>query len=220
MSRRLSRTQGVAAVAALAAAVAPAFAAAQVPVTEEVPCRGNEAICTANVSLKGGASNKPVMLMLPGTDLKIRAVNGVPSSLQGAFLRSKGTYSLGGSAYSFTFSAVGSIDSGYMSMTFTNPQRPQGRVPKAVTCLGGERVCTAHISLRGGADDKRIQVKLPGTNLKLAARVPTPPATRKLFSMSDGDYSLGGSVYTFTLDTDRSFGKGAWLALTFRDPAR
>ena len=217
MSRRLSRTQGVAAAAVLATAVAPALAAAQVT---EVPCRGNEAICTANVSLTGGASNKPVMLMLPGTDLKIRAVNGVPSSLQGAFVRSKGTYSLGGSAYSFTFSAVGSIDSGYMSMTFTNPQRPQGRVPKSVTCLGGERVCTAHISLRGGADDKRIQVKLPGTNLKLAARVPTPPATRKLFSMSDGDYSLGGSVYTFTLDTDRSFGKGAWLALTFRDPAR
>jgi len=217
MSRRLSRTQGVAAAAVLATAVAPALAAAQVT---EVPCRGNEAICTANVSLTGGASNKPVMLMLPGTDLKIRAVNGVPSSLQGAFVRSKGTYSLGGSAYSFTFSAVGSIDSGYMSMTFTNPHRPQGRVPKSVTCLGGERVCTAHISLRGGADDKRIQVKLPGTNLKLAARVPTPPATRKLFSMSDGDYSLGGSVYTFTLDTDRSFGKGAWLALTFRDPAR
>jgi hypothetical protein len=207
----------VAAAAVLATAVAPALAAAQVT---EVPCRGNEAICTANVSLTGGASNKPVMLMLPGTDLKIRAVNGVPSSLQGAFVRSKGTYSLGGSAYSFTFSAVGSIDSGYMSMTFTNPHRPQGRVPKSVTCLGGERVCTAHISLRGGADDKRIQVKLPGTNLKLAARVPTPPATRKLFSMSDGDYSLGGSVYTFTLDTDRSFGKGAWLALTFRDPAR
>lgn len=217
MSRRLSRTQGVAAAAVLATAVAPALAAAQVT---EVPCRGNEAICTANVSLTGGASNKPVMLMLPGTDLKIRAVNGVPSSLQGAFVRSKGTYSLGGSAYSFTFSAVGSIDSGYMSMTFINPHRPQGRVPKSVTCLGGERVCTAHISLRGGADDKRIQVKLPGTNLKLAARVPTPPATRKLFSMSDGDYSLGGSVYTFTLDTDRSFGKGAWLALTFRDPAR
>ena len=207
----------MAAAAVLATAVAPALAAAQVT---EVPCRGNEAICTANVSLTGGASNKPVMLMLPGTDLKIRAVNGVPSSLQGAFVRSKGTYSLGGSAYSFTFSAVGSIDSGYMSMTFTNPHRPQGRVPKSVTCLGGERVCTAHISLRGGADDKRIQVKLPGTNLKLAARVPTPPATRKLFSMSDGDYSLGGSVYTFTLDTDRSFGKGAWLALTFRDPAR
>jgi hypothetical protein len=217
MSRRLSKTKGVAAAAALAAAVTPALAAAQVT---EVPCRGNEAICTANVSLKGGASNKPIMLMLPGTDLKIRAVNGVPSSLQGAFLRSKGTYSLGGSAYSFTFSAVGSIDSGYMSMTFTNPQRPQGRVPRAVTCLGGERVCTAHISLRGGADDKRIQVKLPGTNLKLAARVPTPPATRTLFAISDGDYSLGGSVYTFTLDTDRSFGKGAWLALTFRDPAR
>jgi hypothetical protein len=217
MRRTSIRSATIAAGVGLAAAVAPALAAAQVT---EVPCRGNEAICTANVSLKGGASNKPVMLMLPGTDLKIRAVNGVPSSLQGAFLRSKGTYSLGGSAYSFTFSAVGSIDSGYMSMTFTNPQRPQGRVPRAVTCLGGERVCTAHISLRGGADDKRIQVKLPGTNLKLAARVPTPPATRKLFSVSGGDYSLGGSVYTFTLDTDRSFGKGAWLALTFRDPAR
>jgi len=217
MRRTSIRSATIAAGVGLAAAVAPALAAAQVT---EVPCRGNEAICTANVSLKGGASNKPVMLMLPGTDLKIRAVNGVPSSLQGAFLRSKGTYSLGGSAYSFTFSAVGSIDSGYMSMTFTNLQRPQGRVPRAVTCLGGERVCTAHISLRGGADDKRIQVKLPGTNLKLAARVPTPPATRKLFSVSGGDYSLGGSVYTFTLDTDRSFGKGAWLALTFRDPAR
>jgi len=217
MRRTSIRSATIAAGVGLAAAVAPALAAAQVT---EVPCRGNEAICTANVSLKGGASNKPVMLMLPGTDLKIRAVNGVPSSLQGAFLRSKGTYSLGGPAYTFTFSAVGSIDSGYMSMTFTNPQRPQGRVPRAVTCLGGERVCTAHISLRGGADDKRIQVKLPGTNLKLAARVPTPPATRKLFSVSGGDYSLGGSVYTFTLDTDRSFGKGAWLALTFRDPAR
>jgi hypothetical protein len=188
---------------------------------EDVRCLGTEAVCTANVELDGGASNEKVMVQLPGTALKLRATTPVPASLKGAFSASGGRYTTGGSVYQFTLNAVGSITDGYASMTFTNPARPQSGPAARVRCLGGDDVCTAHVSLRGGASNKRIRVLLPGTDLKLAsgARAVTPASSRGAYSIGRGSYSEGGSVYAFTLNAVGSLGKGAWLALTFRDPS-
>ena len=201
-------------VALVGLAVAPATLLA----SHQVNCLGTEAVCTANVDLAGGASNDKVTINLPGTALKLRTTTPAPSSLKGAFSASGGTYTTGGSVYQFTLNAVGSITSGYASMTFTNPQHPQGNVPGTVKCLGNDRVCTAHISLKGGASNKKVTVQLPGTDLKLAqgAKAVTPASVKGAYGMSGGKYTTGGSVYQFTLNAVGSIGKGSWLALTFR----
>lgn len=187
---------------------------------EQERCLGTEAVCTANVDLDGGASNEKVMVDLPGTQLKLRATTPVPSSLKGAFSASKGRYTTGGSVYQFTLNAVESISNGYASMTFTNPARPQSGPASTVRCLGDDDVCTAHVSLKGGASNKRIKVMLPGTDLKLAsgARAVTPASSKGAYSIGRGSYSMGGSAYSFTLNAVGSLGAGAWLAMTFRDP--
>ncbi len=186
---------------------------------ENVRCLGTEAVCTANVELDGGASNERVLVQLPGTALRLRATTPVPASLKGAFRATGGSYTTGGSVYRFTLNAVGSITDGYASMTFTNPSRPQSGPASTVRCLGDDDVCTAHVSLRGGASNKRIKVMLPGTDLKLAsgARAVTPASSRGAYSIGRGSYSVGGSVYSFTLNAVGSLGRGSWLALTFRD---
>lgn len=182
-----------------------------------VACRGTEAICTANVPLAGGASNEKVQVQLPGTALKLRTTTAAPPSVRGAFSADAGTYSLGGSLYTFNLNAVESITAGWASMTFTNPARPQAGPAASVRCLGTEKVCTAHISLKGGASNKVIKVALPGTNLTLAngARAYMPKSAKGAYSLSGGTYTTGGSIYQFKLNAVGSLGTGAWLALTF-----
>ncbi|MBM3635122.1 MAG: hypothetical protein FJW99_07535 [Actinobacteria bacterium] len=201
-------------VALVGIAIAPATLLA----SHDVNCLGTEAVCTANVNLAGGASNDKVTVELPGTQLKLRATTPAPSSLKGAFSATGGTYTTGGSVYQFTLNAVGSITSGYASMTFTNPQRPQGGVPGMVKCLGDDNVCTANISLKGGASNKLVKVQLPGTDLKLSrgAKAVVPATNKGAYGMSGGKYTTGGSIYQFSLNAVESIGKGSWLALTFR----
>ena len=200
------------------AAVGLIAAPATLMAASSVKCLGTEAVCTANVPLAGGASNSKVEVQLPGTALKLRATTPAPSSLKGAFSASKGKYTLGGSLYSFTLNAVESIDQGYASMTFTNASRAQAGPAASVRCLGGEAVCTAHVSLRGGASNKVVKVQLPGTDLKLAngAKVAVPGQAKGAYSMSKGKYPTGGSVYQFTLNAVGANPRGYWLALTFR----
>jgi hypothetical protein len=82
-------------------------------------------------------------------------------------------------------------------------------------CRGGESSCTATFSLAGGASNKRLTVELPGTNLKLVAHSVTPPWVAGAYSLSRGAYSLGGSVYTTTLNAVQSIPRGAKLRLEF-----
>lgn len=82
-------------------------------------------------------------------------------------------------------------------------------------CRGGERACTATFSLAGGASDKRLVVHLPGTNLKLVAHSVTPHWIAGAYALSRGGYSLGGSVYTTTLNAVQSIPRGAKLRLEF-----
>lgn len=82
-------------------------------------------------------------------------------------------------------------------------------------CRGGDSTCLATFSLAGGASNKRLTVELPGTNMKLVAHVVTPHWVAGAYSLSSGRYSLGGSVYTTTLNAVQSIPRGAKLKLEF-----
>ena len=82
-------------------------------------------------------------------------------------------------------------------------------------CRGGESSCTATFSLTGGASNKKLTVQLPGTNLKLVAHSVTPHWVAGAYSLSRGAFSLGGSVYTTTLNAVQSIPGGAKLRLEF-----
>jgi hypothetical protein len=82
-------------------------------------------------------------------------------------------------------------------------------------CTGGATTCTATFSLAGGASNKRLTVELPGTNLKLVSHSVTPHWVAGAYSLSRGAYSLGGSVYTTTLNAVQSIPRGAKLKLSF-----
>lgn len=82
-------------------------------------------------------------------------------------------------------------------------------------CRGGEQSCTATFSLGGGASNKRLTVQLPGTNLKLVGHSVSPHWVAGAYSLSRGAYSLGGSVYTTTLNAVQSIPRGAKLRLEF-----
>jgi hypothetical protein len=103
------------AVASVAAA-APADGAAA---ARTVQCRGTDDVCRARVSLAGGASNERVVIRLTDTDLRLVSSRPNRSYLRGAYLVSNGRFRLGGSLYTFTLNAVGSIRVGsFLTFTF------------------------------------------------------------------------------------------------------
>ncbi len=106
----------LAALLALTAAIAvPALAAGHAT----VKCKGMGTSCHAKIGLKGGASNKTVTVKLPGTGwTKQPAVHVSKKSLKGAYSLTGGTFSHNGSVYTATLSAVQSIRSGYLLLTF------------------------------------------------------------------------------------------------------
>jgi hypothetical protein len=74
--------------------------------TVKVTCRGTERACKAVVSIAGGASNRRVVVMLPGTHWKSPTVTVTPRSSRGAYLISNRRFALGGAEYRFTLNAV------------------------------------------------------------------------------------------------------------------
>lgn len=84
-----------------------------------------------------------------------------------------------------------------------------------VMCRGDENLCTAVVPLGGGASNARLTVELPGTALKLVARNVNPDWLHGAYSLSRGSYSLGGSVYTATLNAVESIPRRGVLLLTF-----
>lgn len=87
--------------------------------------------------------------------------------------------------------------------------------PLSVNCRGGANSCSAVIGLAGGASNRTVKVALTDTNLKLVGIVAKPSEIRGAYLLSKGRYSLGGSVFTFTLNAVKSIGKGATLTLKF-----
>jgi hypothetical protein len=88
-----------------------------------------------------------------------------------------------------------------------------------VACHGSSS-CSAVVSLAGGASNKKLRIALSDTNLKLVARVVKPSSVRGAYSLAHGSYSLGGSLYTVTLNAVQSIPKGATLTLKFAEPTQ
>ncbi|HEX8714804.1 MAG TPA: hypothetical protein VF706_04470 [Solirubrobacteraceae bacterium] len=84
-----------------------------------------------------------------------------------------------------------------------------------VKCRGGSSSCNAVISLTGGASNTKLRSTLTDPTVKLVGVVAKPAEVRGAYSLSGGKYSLGGSVFTVTLNAVGSIGKGATLTLKF-----
>jgi hypothetical protein len=85
----------------------------------------------------------------------------------------------------------------------------------SLTCHGGSSSCTATIGLAGGASNKKLKIALSDTNLKLVGISAKPSTVKGAYSLSKGSYSLGGSLFTVTLNAVQSIRKGATLTLRF-----
>jgi hypothetical protein len=88
----------------------------------------------------------------------------------------------------------------------------------SVDCRGGSSSCSAVVKLAGGASNVKLRIALSDTDLKLVGRSVKPSFVRGAYSLSHGAYSLGGSLYTVTLNAVRSIPKGATLTLRFAEP--
>jgi hypothetical protein len=90
----------------------------------------------------------------------------------------------------------------------------------SVACHGGGNSCSAAVSLAGGASDEKLRITLSDTDLKLTGTVGKPAFVHGAYRLSHGSYSLGGSLYTVTLNAVQSIPKGATLTLKFAVPAK
>ena len=72
-------------------------------------------------------------------------------------------------------------------------------------------------SLVGGASNKRLTANLPGTNMRVLNIFPVPLSLRGAYRLSAPRFSLGGSVYSVTLNAVSSIRVGR-LAFVFGDP--
>jgi hypothetical protein len=86
-------------------------------------------------------------------------------------------------------------------------------------CKGGANSCKAVVSLAGGASREKLKIALTDTDLKLKSVVARPASIRGAYQLSGGRYSLGGSLYTVTLNAVQAIPRGATLTLTFAAPA-
>jgi hypothetical protein len=90
----------------------------------------------------------------------------------------------------------------------------------SVACYGGGSSCSAVVSLAGGASNEKLRIELSDTDLKLTSAVAKPAFVHGAYQLSQGSYSLGGSLYTVTLNAVQSIPKGATLTLKFSVPAQ
>jgi hypothetical protein len=90
--------------------------------------------------------------------------------------------------------------------------------PKPIKCKGGSSSCVATISLAGGASNKKLRIALTDTDLKLVGVSAKPSEVKGAYNLSKGSYSLGGSLYTVTLNAVKAIPKGATLTLKFAVP--
>jgi uncharacterized membrane protein len=91
---------------------------------------------------------------------------------------------------------------------------------RSITCRGGGNSCSVTIGLAGGASNVKLKIALSDTDLKLVGRVVKPSSVRGAYSLTHGSYSLGGSLYTVTLNAVQSIPKGSTLTLRFAAPTQ
>jgi len=95
---------------------------------------------------------------------------------------------------------------------------PSDPIDRSVVCRGSERLCAATTSL-AGADDVRLNVQLPGTNMRLVHTNATPAYVHGAYLLFGGRFSLGGSLYQVFLEAVDSVPRTARLTLTFGNPS-
>jgi|HubBroStandDraft_3_1064219.scaffolds.fasta_scaffold81824_2 hypothetical protein len=91
---------------------------------------------------------------------------------------------------------------------------------RSLRCRGGSNACKAVVSLAGGASRVKLKIALSDTDLKLTGVVARPASIRGAYQLLGGAYSLGGSLYTVTLNAVQAIPKGATLTLSFAVPPR
>jgi hypothetical protein len=91
---------------------------------------------------------------------------------------------------------------------------------KSIACKGAGSSCNATVALAGGAGNLKLKITLTDTDLKLAGVTVKPSSVRGAYNLSKGSYSLGGSLYTVTLNAVQSIPKGATLTLRFAVPRK
>ncbi len=89
----------------------------------------------------------------------------------------------------------------------------------SVTCRGGGNSCNAIVGVAGGASNEKLRIALSDTDLMLVGVVAKPASIRRAYHLSRGSYSLGGSLYTVTLNAVKAIPRGATLTLRFAAPA-
>jgi hypothetical protein len=184
--------------------------------TALVSCRGSERVCSASVSIAGGASNRLVMIELPGTSWRSPSVSVSPASSRGAYSISSARFTLGGSAYRFILNAVrGNPQNARLTLTFRAPGSARPNTAK-VACRGSERVCSASVSIAGGASNRLVMIELPGTSWRSPSVSVSPASSRGAYSITSGRFTLGGSEYRLILNAVRANPRGSHLTLTFR----
>jgi hypothetical protein len=85
-----------------------------------------------------------------------------------------------------------------------------------VACRGSERVCSASVSIAGGASNRLVMIELPGTSWRSPSVSVSPASSRGAYSISSARFTLGGSEYRLVLNAVRANPRGSHLTLTFR----
>jgi hypothetical protein len=89
---------------------------------------------------------------------------------------------------------------------------------RSVVCRGGGNSCNAVVGVAGGASNEKLRIFLSDTDLRLVGVVARPTSIRGAYHLSRGAYSLGGSLYTVTLNAVKAIRRGATLTLRFAAP--
>ena len=86
-----------------------------------VRCTGTASLCHATIPIGGGASNRKVVVQLPGTDLGLVAVTPSSRTLEGAYSMTRQHLRAGDSEYAFVLSAVqGAPRGSHLTLTFAS----------------------------------------------------------------------------------------------------
>jgi hypothetical protein len=86
-----------------------------------VRCSGSASLCHAKIPIGGGASNRKVVVQLPGTDLGLVAVQPSSRDLRGAYSMSRQHLRSGDTEFAFVLSAVqGAPRGSHLTLTFAS----------------------------------------------------------------------------------------------------
>jgi hypothetical protein len=91
---------------------------------------------------------------------------------------------------------------------------------RSFVCKGGASSCKAVVSIAGGASREKLRIALSDTDLKLISVIAKPNSVRGAYQLRGAKYSLGGSLYTVTLNAVQALPKGATLTFRFAVPLR